>query len=127
MSKGRFFICEHCGNLIGMIDDHGVAIECCGEKMRALEPNTTDAAGEKHVPVITLDGDTVTVSVGSVEHPMTQAHSICWIYLETEQGGQRKSLSSDDAPKAVFKLADGDRAVAAYAFCNLHGLWMSEL
>lgn len=118
----RFFICKHCGNLVGMIHNSGVSMVCCGEPMTELVPNTTDASQEKHVPVVEVSGNTVTVKIGSVEHPMTQEHYIQWIYLETKHGGQRKSLLPGDKPQAVFELA-GDEAVAAYAYCNLHGLW----
>ena len=115
--------CEHCGNIIAHIQDSGVRVVCCGEVMKPIEPNTTDAAGEKHVPVIQVDGQIVTVTVGSVEHPMLDAHYITWIMLETKQGRQRKTLKPGDKPVAVFALAEGDEVVAAYEYCNLHGLW----
>ena len=92
----------------------------------SVTPNTTDGAYEKHVPVIEQTGDHVTVKVGSVEHPMLEAHSIQWIALETKQGMQRKPLAPGKAPKASFALAEGDEAVAAYEYCNLHGLWKAE-
>ena len=91
--------------------------------MQPLEPNTTDAAGEKHVPVIRQEDRLVTVSVGSVEHPMLEAHYIQWILLETKEGRQRKLLKPGEKPVAVFALAPGDEVVAAYEYCNLHGLW----
>lgn len=119
----KFFLCKHCGNMAGMIVFSGVTPVCCGEEMQELIPNTVDASQEKHVPVVTVSGNEVTVEVGSVEHPMVEAHYIQWIYLETTQGGQRKKLNPGDKPKAVFALADGDKAVAAYEYCNLHGLW----
>lgn len=122
----RFYVCKHCGNLIGMIHSAGVPIKCCGENMAELVPNTTDAAQEKHVPVATVSGNTVSVSVGSTEHPMTEDHSIEWVYLQTEKGGQRKAFAAGDAPKATFVL-DGDKPVAVYAYCNLHGLWKADL
>ena len=93
--------------------------------MKAIQPNTTDAAGEKHVPVIEQNGQTVTVTVGSVEHPMLDAHYIQWILLETKQGRQRKTLKPGDKPVATFALTEGDTVVAAYEYCNLHGLWKS--
>lgn len=123
----KFYLCEHCKNLIGMIDNKGVPVMCCGQKMTPLVPNTTEAAGEKHLPVITVDGNKVTVTVGSILHPMTQEHSIVWIYLETNLGGQRKNLSFDGEPKAEFVLSEGEKAVSAYAYCNLHGLWKTEI
>ncbi len=122
----KFFVCKHCGNLVGMIFNSGVPMVCCGENMTELVPNTTDAAQEKHVPVVTVEGNKVTVEVGSVAHPMEEAHYIQWIYLQTEKGGQRKSLNPGDGPKAVFELID-DKAEAALAYCNLHGLWKADI
>lgn len=123
MSGKKFYICRHCGNLIGMINDSGVNPVCCGEKMEELKPNTSDGAGEKHVPVVEVDGNIVTVTVGSVLHPMVPEHYIQWIYLDTEQGGQRKALKPGDVPVAKFALTDGDEPIGAYEYCNLHGLW----
>lgn len=122
----KFYVCKHCGNLVGMLQNSGVPIICCGEPMTEIVANTVDAAKEKHLPVVSISGSTVEVNVGSVEHPMTEAHYIQWIYLETKNGGQRKSLQPGDAPKASFALYE-DEAVAAYAYCNLHGLWKTEL
>lgn len=126
MREPRFFICEHCGNLIGTIHDAGVPMLCCGQKMTELVPGSVDAAQEKHVPVVKVEGDQVTVSVGSVAHPMAPEHHIGWIYLQTEKGGQRKVLVPGEAPEAVFALAD-DKPVAAFAYCNLHGLWKASI
>ena len=121
-----FYRCEHCGNIIAHINDSGVRCVCCGEEMKPLVPNTTDAAGEKHVPVIQVDGQTVTVTVSSVEHPMLEAHYIQWIMLETKEGRQRKVLKPGDKPVATFALTDTDAVVAAYEYCNLHGLWKAD-
>ena len=118
-----FYRCKHCGNIIAHIQDSGVRCHCCGEEMKPLIPNTSDGAGEKHVPVVQVEGQTVTVTVGSVEHPMLEAHSIQWILLETKEGRQRKALKPGEKPTAVFVLAPGDTVVAAYEYCNLHGLW----
>ena len=118
-----FYKCKHCGNIVAYIENKGVPIMCCGEKMEPIEPNTTDAAGEKHVPVITIDGKTVTVAVGEVEHPMLPEHYIQWIVLETKEGRQRKTLQPGDKPVATFALTYTDEVVAAYEYCNLHGLW----
>ncbi len=119
----KFYVCEHCGNLIEMVKDAGVPIMCCGQAMTELVPGTTDAAVEKHVPVVTVDGNKVSVVVGEVEHPMLEAHYIEWITIETTNGAQRKVLKPGEAPKAEFVLTDGEELVAAYAYCNLHGLW----
>ena len=126
MSKNKFYICRHCGNLVGMIHDAGVPLVCCGEKMEALVPNTVEASGEKHIPAVTLDGKKLTVNVGSVDHPMAPEHFIEWVYVQTEKGGLRKALKPGEAPNVTFCLGV-DKAVAVYAYCNLHGLWMVEL
>lgn len=122
----KFFRCDHCGNFVGVINDAGVPMMCCGQKMTEVVAGTTDAAVEKHVPVVTVDGNIVKTVVGSVEHPMIEEHYIEWIALETEKGVQRKTLKAGDAPAAEFALTADDKVVAAYAYCNLHGLWKSE-
>lgn len=125
-SKGRFYVCKTCGNLVGLINEGGGKLVCCGKEMEELVPNTVDAATEKHVPVIEVEGNKVTVKVGSVTHPMLPEHFIQWIYLVTKQGAQRKCLAPGEEPVAVFALAEGDEVQAAYEFCNLHGLWKKE-
>ena len=122
----EFYICKHCGNIITFAENKGVPVVCCGERMHKLEPGSVDAAVEKHVPVYTVEGNTVTVTVGSVTHPMTTEHLIDWIALETEQGTQIKHLTADSAPSVTFALADGDKVKKVYAYCNLHGLWVAE-
>ena len=127
MSKEvKFYICKHCGNIVGLIHNAGVPLVCCGEKMSELVPNTTEAATEKHLPVVEMDGNIVKVSVGSVEHPSTEEHYIAWIYLETAHGGQRKAIKPGDKPEVSFALQD-DELIAVYAYCNLHGLWKTEI
>ena len=121
--REKFYICRHCGNLIGLIHDAGVPMMCCGQKMVELVPGTTDAAVEKHVPVIKAEGQKVVVEVGGVAHPMIAEHYIEWIVLETEKGYQKVDLKPEEAPRAEFALVEGDKVVAAYAYCNLHGLW----
>lgn len=119
----KFYVCRHCGNIIAYVKSSGVPVVCCGEKMQELIPNSTDAAVEKHVPVIQVEGNHVTVCIGSAAHPMTEAHFIEWIALETNKGNQRKCLVPGDAPKAEFMLNDGETVKTAFAYCNLHGLW----
>ena len=119
----KFFKCEHCGNIIAMVEDKGVPVVCCGQKMTEIIPGTTDAAVEKHVPVYTVEGNLVTVTVGAVNHPMLDAHYIEWIALETTAGNQRKCLRPGQTPVATFALCEGEQVVAVYAYCNLHGLW----
>lgn len=100
---------------------------CDGESMTEVVANTTDAAQEKHVPVVTVDGKNVKVRVGSVDHPMLEKHYIPFIILETRQGYQKKDLKPGDEPAAEFVLSADDEPVAAYEFCNLHGLWKTDI
>lgn len=122
----KFYICRHCGNLVKMIHVSGIPMMCCGQQMEELVPNTVEASGEKHIPVVTVEENTVTVNVGSADHPMVPEHLIEWIYAETENGGQIKTLKAGDAPNVSFCLKN-DRATAVYAYCNLHGLWKTEI
>lgn len=123
----KFYICKHCGNIIAFAKNSGVPVMCCGEKMQEITPNTTDAAQEKHVPVVTVDGNCVTVEVGSVPHPMQEDHYIEWVSLHTAQGNQRKWLKPGDAPKVQFMICDDDKPIAVMAYCNLHGLWKADV
>ena len=100
---------------------------CCGQKMTELVPNTVDASQEKHVPAVTVSGYNVSVKVGNIEHPMSPEHSIAFIYLQTVQGGQRKSFEPGMKPATDFALAGGDRLMTVYAYCNLHGLWKADI
>ncbi len=119
----KFYICNHCGNIIAKVRDMGVPVVCCGEPMQKMIPGTTDAAVEKHVPEYTVEDGCVRVKVGSVEHPMTEEHYIQWISLQTKQGNQRKELTPQDKPETCFALCEGDEVEAVYEYCNLHGLW----
>ena len=122
----QFYRCNHCGNIIVFMENKGVPVMCCGEKMTELVPGATDGAFEKHVPVIEQNGSQVKVSVGSVAHPMMEEHYIQFIVLETKQGFAKKDLKPGDVPAAEFVLSEGDEVVAAYEYCNLHGLWKAE-
>ena len=122
----KYYVCNHCGNIIEFAKNNGVPVMCCGEKMSELVPGTSDGAAEKHVPVVKIDKNHVTVEIGSVEHPMVEEHYIEWIAIETKKGSQKVKLTPQDKPKAEFILTDGDEFVAAYEYCNLHRLWMAE-
>jgi len=122
----KFFICKHCGNLIGMVDNKGVPVVCCGEPMTELVPNTVEASAEKHLPSVTVNGNNINVQVGSTPHPMEEEHHIVFVYVETEHGGQRKALKVGGAPNTTFCCTD-DKPVAVYAYCNVHGLWKTEI
>ena len=112
--------------MVGVLNDSGVPMICCGEPMKELVPNTTDAVNEKHVPVVTVEGDVLKAVVGSVEHPMEEAHYIQFIFVETDKGGHRRALKPGEKPEAEFNL-HGEKPVAVYEYCNLHGLWKKEL
>ena len=118
-----FYRCPVCGQIVAIVKGTGVPIICCGKPMQKIEAGTTDASVEKHVPVYEVKGNTVTVTVGSVEHPMLPEHYIEWIALKTKAGNQRKALKPGDAPKACFAICEGDEVEAVYAYCNLHSLW----
>lgn len=122
----KFYVCEHCGNIIEFAKNTGVPVICCGQKMTELVPGTSDGAVEKHVPVVAIEGKNVLVEVGSVAHPMTEEHYIEWIVIESKKGSQKVKLSPADEQKAKFVLTEDDEFVAAYAYCNLHGLWEAK-
>ena len=124
--KAKFYICKHCGNIIEIVKDAKVPMMCCGEKLHLLEPNTVEASGEKHLPAVSVEGNKVKVNVGTVQHPMAEEHFIEWVYVETEKGGMRKHLNPGEEPIVVFDLGE-DKPIAVYAYCNLHGLWMTEI
>ena len=122
----KFYVCERCGNIVEKIKDSGVTPHCCGQKMTELIAGTVEASREKHIPVVNVSDGVVEVLVGSVLHPMAEEHNISWIYLETDKGGQRRDLKPSEEPRAVFAL-NGEKPLAVYAYCNLHGLWKTEI
>ena len=126
MLNTKFYICPHCGNIVEMVHDAGVKPFCCGQKMNELIPNTVDASGEKHIPAVKVGEGVVEVNVGSVDHPMVDVHWIEWVQLVTDKGSYRKWLNPGEAPNVKFLLCE-EKPVAVYAYCNLHGLWKTEL
>ena len=126
MANKKFYICRTCGNQIATVRNSGVPPFCCGKKMEELVPNTVEASVEKHLPAVTVQGSTLVVNVGSVDHPMAEEHFIEWVYVETESGEQLKTLKPGEAPHVTFELGQ-EKALAVYAYCNLHGLWKVEL
>lgn len=122
----KIYRCNVCGKIVAVIQDSPSQLICCGTKMELLVPGTSDGAVEKHVPVVTVEGNKVTVAVGEVAHPMTDAHYIEWICISTKEGRQRKLLQPGMEPKAEFILTDTDEFVSAIAYCNLHGLWKNN-
>lgn len=125
-----FLTCESCKNVLEVVCcNDSDSISCCGADLKALVPRTQEGetGAEKHLPVVECEGNKVTVKVGNIYHPMTEEHSIGWVYLQTEKGCQRVCLEPSSDPVAEFCLTEGDKPVAAYAYCNLHGFWKTEL
>lgn len=122
----KFLVCEGCGNIVGMIKDKGGTLNCCANTMVLLEPNTVEASQEKHLPDVTKTENGIKVQVGSVLHPMLEEHYIDFIYVKTDNGGQRVALNIGQSPEAEFCF-DGDKPLEVYAYCNLHGLWKVDV
>jgi len=121
----KFYECTFCGNVVQKVVDSEVPVVCCGQEMNEIIPGTVDASVEKHIPHVTwLDEKTLKVQIGSVAHPMLKEHHIMFIYVETENGGIHVDLT--DKPEAVIALGD-EKPVAVYEYCNLHGLWKTDL
>jgi len=157
MNEMLFYRCEKCGNIVTSIKSLGDTLTCCGQAMTKLTANSTDAAKEKHVPVLAIEGGKVKVTVGSVAHPMTAEHFIEWIALETDTKFEIVHLKPGMEPKAnftyyyeedkiIFVGKDDEiipnceanacnfefdnkteERITVYAFCNLHGLWKTEI
>ena len=157
MSETLFYRCEKCGNTIALIKSGSGELTCCGQAMTKLEANSTDAAKEKHVPVLVNKGGKVKVTVGSVAHPMTAEHYIQWIAFVADNKVELVNLTPGMKPKAEFAYGASDdeviftgendeivpncesnpcnfvysdkfpNKITVYAYCNLHGLWKAEL
>lgn len=126
--KAKFFLCTTCGNVAIKLVDSGADLSCCGDEMMDLLPDTTESLGEKHLPVLECDDKHyLKVKIGSVPHPMTKEHRILFICLETEHGGQIQYLEAGKPAEAVFCICCDDKPVAVYAYCNIHGLWMTKV
>ena len=119
----KFYRCEICGQIVAIVKKTACPVVCCGKPMKEIVPGSVDASLEKHVPVVSVDGDTVVVKIGSAAHPMLAEHYIEWVSLQTKYGNQRKALEPGQAPEVCFKICEGDEVEAVYAYCNLHGLW----
>lgn len=126
MKKLVMYRCEKCGNIILMIKDSGVNPDCCGSPMTLIEPNTADTTSEKHLPIINQKGIRVFVQVGIARHPMTEEHYIEWIILQTSKGAYARVLDPSKSPEATFTVSPDEDVCAAYAYCNVHGLWRTD-
>lgn len=120
--------CPICGNVVEMVEDHGVPLMCCGKAMEKINVGVVEAAVEKHIPVLTVAGNVLKVVVGEVKHPMTAEHLISNIWVEFEDGSSLKAqLTANDEPEAEFNIANKKGKAIVYEYCNLHGLWKSEI
>lgn len=126
MKRQRFFYCETCGNLVSVIDYSGMPMSCCGQEMSEVRSNTAEAYGEKHLPEVSVYGNTLKAKIGATPHPMEDKHYIEWVFLQTDRGCQRYNMHPGEQPIAVFKI-NGEQPVAVYAYCNIHGLWETDL
>lgn len=124
MSEVKFYKCPKCGKIVTVVHDAPVPLMCCGVEMQEMHANTTDAAVEKHVPVIERVNGELFVVVGSTEHPMIPEHYIEFVALETDKGFRIAYLQPGDAPRVA--ILNGENVKAIYAYCNLHGLWKTE-
>ena len=123
-----FFAGNHCDHIVEVIRGNTVApVTCCGAALSTLLVKDREALQEKHLPVIQRDKNKILVAVGSIYHPMEEKHSIGFVYLKTKKGCQRVDLAHTDKPIAEFVLTDDDEPIAAYAFCNLHGFWKTDI
>lgn len=151
----KFLICNSCGNLViqERSEKQNVKISCCNMPMKELTPNSIDLYSEEHIPIITFTGgferNAANVKFGKIPHPMTKDHHIEWVYLRTSEGGQFKRMKLNKEPEANFSMADDDayaycnrpicnmgrrhcnfkckRGFAAYIYCNIHGLWKTQM
>lgn len=123
----KFYKCMHCGNIAIKVFDSGVPLVCCGEKMVELVADTQDASLEKHVPAVTQKGNRIHVNIGSIDHPMEEEHYIHFICLVKEDGYDIHPLKPGDAPSCDFYVADDEKPLAVYEYCNIHGLWKTDL
>lgn len=119
--------CSVCGNIVEMIEDKNVPVMCCGKPMEELKANTSDGALEKHVPVAEYADGVLRVKVGSMEHPMLPEHFITMILVEVNHQVLRANLTPSDKPEAVFAIPEGSGKVHVYEYCNLHGLWKTDI
>ena len=125
----KHFVCDKCGNLVALVQGEGKRLSCCSTKMDEIVPNSSSASKEKHTPVLNVKNGEVRVSVGSADnaHPMLAEHAISWVCLVTDKGSQRKTLVPDGKAEAVFRIGDDEKILKVFAYCNLHGLWVTEV
>lgn len=124
--KKKFLRCPICGNLVEVINDSNARVMCCGKPMEELVANSTDAATEKHVPVVEVNNELVTITIGSTLHPMNEDHYIMWIHVFTNLREYHFNLKPKDNPEVKFNKDVNEEIVEVNAYCNLHGLWKAN-
>lgn len=120
----HFYKCLNCGDIAMKLGKGEALLQCCDERMKKLVPGEVEGSFEKHIPIVTKEDHLLKVSVGEVEHPMSEEHSIEWIAVECKDGFSIKYLNKDQKPEAFFYL--NEEPISVYAYCNLHGLWKSK-
>lgn len=123
--RNQIYKCDPCGNIVEVLHGGIGTLVCCNKNMRLLKENDTDAALEKHVPVIEYVSDGIKISVGSVPHPMQEEHYIEQIEILADGKVYRQYLNPGDQPEAFFKITT-QNSIVAREYCNLHGLWKKE-
>ena len=124
----KHFVCKSCGNLVATVQFSGMPLGCCNERMHELVPNAAEASREKHTPSVSREGNKVTVRVGRADsaHPMTEEHAIAWVCLVTTRGSHRGELRPEGRAEISFFLSEDEEVIRAFAYCNMHGLWVAE-
>jgi len=122
----KIYKCRRCNNLVELLENGGGELICCNESMELLIPKNTDEGLEKHVPVVEVNNNKVTVKVGSTEHPMLENHYITKIFVVYNNKIVRKNLKYIEEPKAEFILDEEFKKIEVYEYCNLHDLWKTE-
>lgn len=124
--KGKIYKCEVCGNIIEVLEEGAGTLVCCGQNMTLLEEKTEDQGQEKHVPIIEINGNKAKVKVGSISHPMEEAHYIQFIQLLIDENIYTKYLKPGQFPEAEFEIPESYTQISAREYCNVHGLWKSK-
>jgi len=128
MEQIKLLYCEHCKKIVELLPgSHGCPTKCCGEPMKELEANTVEASKEKHIPVVNIEENKVTVKIGEVPHPMMDIHYINFVYLVTDKNTYRHMFKPTDKPETTFTINDDEKVCEVYEYCNLHGLWKKVL
>ncbi|MBQ9084683.1 MAG: desulfoferrodoxin [Clostridia bacterium] len=120
----KHYICRRCGDIVAMVNGGGERLSCCSSRMEELTPKWEGQGAEKHTPSMEQFGNRVHIWL---PHPMEREHRVDWICLVTDKGSQRKLLSPLGESSADFYLDDGERVIRAFAYCNLHGLWVLDI